>query len=360
MDANAIVVRYTKFYIPSDDVVLATKFAPQADESGPPRYQVFRVHKLLLGLRSSVFSNLFADANAAASKELSYDGAPLIELHGDNAEDIALLLNYLYYPESSLAFRHHDPNTPIAVSGVVRLSDKYLLEALRKRLVSQVVRDWPTTLREWDIHQAEIKATAEACLNFRVGDDPPVSSITFAQEFGCPEILPAAFYRLLQIDFNDDWSLRAPDSESEAGGPTAHSAHRYGSRALARWGLLDRDNLARYVHGLHAAETYVPDTRKFVYQECVPRVWEGEPDSPCFEYVSDMFRVVRQRKGIRGGRDPLLWLGDCLHDYVGCPELEKRYPKGLCEDCCSAVASEVPRERQRVWRELLPKWFLLE
>ena len=124
--------------------------------------------------------------------------------------------------------------------------------------------------------------------------------------------------------------------------------------------MLGRDNLAQYVHGLHAAESYIPDERRFVYQDCVPRVWEGERDSPCYEYVKNMFRVVRQRRGIQGGRGPLLWLRDCLHDYVGCPELEERYPKGLCEDCCSAVVSEVPRERQRVWRELLSEWFQLE
>ena len=43
--------------------------------------------------------NSHADADAAASKELSYDGVPLVQLHGDNAEDLALLMNYLYYPE---------------------------------------------------------------------------------------------------------------------------------------------------------------------------------------------------------------------------------------------------------------------
>ena len=99
MDANAIIERHAKFSIPSGDVVLATKFSPQADESGLPRYQVFCVHKLLLGLRSAVFSNMFAHADAAASKELSYDGVLLVELHGDNADDFALLLNILYYPE---------------------------------------------------------------------------------------------------------------------------------------------------------------------------------------------------------------------------------------------------------------------
>ena len=78
-----------------------------------------------------------------------------------------------------------------------------------------------------------------------MGDDPiadgpplsdvipePVSAIVFAQEFGCPEILPAAFYRLLQIDFNDDWSLRASDSQSEAGPQSSSACHS--SRALAR------------------------------------------------------------------------------------------------------------------------------
>ncbi len=99
MDPNAVVERHPTFYIPNGDVVLAAKLTPQADES-PPRYQLFRVHKFLLGLRSTVFSNLFADADAAASNSESYDGVPLVELHGDNAEDFALLLSYLYDPEA--------------------------------------------------------------------------------------------------------------------------------------------------------------------------------------------------------------------------------------------------------------------
>ncbi|PIL28618.1 hypothetical protein GSI_08660 [Ganoderma sinense ZZ0214-1] len=358
MDPNAIIERHPKFYFPSGDIVLATKLAPQADDSeGPPRYQVFRVHKFLLALRSTVFSNLFADADGAASNELSYDGVPLVELHGDNTQDFALLLSYLYEPESSLAFRHHDPNTPITVSGVVRLADKYLLEPLRKRLISEVVQDWPTTLREWDIQQANIHAIS-AVTTLR--DAPyldrgpplcdvipePASAIVFAQEFVCPEILPAAFYRLLQIPFDDDWSLRV------------HSAP-YSSQSLARWSLLDRDNLARYIHGLHAVESYIPDSRNFVFMECIPKMWEGEPDSPCYEYVRYMFSVLGRRRGGQAGRDPLRWLADC-EDHYGISELSEKYPKGLCEDCCAAVALQVPVERQRVWRELLPKWFQLE
>ena len=35
----------------------------------------------------------------------------------------------------------------------------------------------------------------------------PASAIVFAQEFGCPKILPSTFYRLLQISFKADWSF---------------------------------------------------------------------------------------------------------------------------------------------------------
>ena len=308
-----------------------------------------------------------------------------MELHGDTAEDFALLLSCIYDPEMyvcshnictiahsymccrSLTFEHHDPDTPIAVSGVVRLADKYFLEPLRKRLVTQVADDWPTTLREWDIHQAEIKAITDA--GFTRFDDPaergpplcdvipePASAIVFAQEFGCPEILPAAFYQLLQIHIKHDWSMQ-PVHKPAGPGP-----YPWCPLALARWGLLDKDNLARYVHGLHAAEDYVPDVLSFVSRGCIPGFhegWESDPTSSCFLYVQNMLDVLGNRKGIRGARDPLRWLADCLHrDRF--PELSERYPKGLCEHCWSALSNQVPRERQRIWRELLPKWFQLE
>ncbi len=40
---------------------------------------------------SITFANMFADANPGCSE--SYDGVPMIELHGDKAVDLALLLN---------------------------------------------------------------------------------------------------------------------------------------------------------------------------------------------------------------------------------------------------------------------------
>ncbi len=111
---------------------------------------------------------------------------------------------------SSLVFKDHDPNTARIVSGVIRLADKYLIEPLHRRLVQQVCDDWPTTLNDYDISQAEID-TLEGLSGRSVqdtlypcGEGPyprsilpePISAIQFAQEFGCPQILRAAFYRL--------------------------------------------------------------------------------------------------------------------------------------------------------------------
>ena len=57
-----------------------------------------------------------------------------------------------------MTFRRFDPNTPLVVSGVIRLADKYCIESLREHLIQVVVSDWPTTLEEWDFFQAEIQA----------------------------------------------------------------------------------------------------------------------------------------------------------------------------------------------------------
>ena len=80
------------------------------------------------------------------------------------SQDLALLLIYLYYlryvsgiyaltrentnlnesqSRSELMFRGLDPDKLALVSGVTRLADKYLLNALRTRFVEDIASDWP-------------------------------------------------------------------------------------------------------------------------------------------------------------------------------------------------------------------------
>ena len=101
MDPNGDFERHPEFYFPNGDVILAVKFILSQPEDGPRKYQIFRVHKFLLSLRSPVFSNLFADGDGDGPESgTSYDGVPFIELPGDNPEDFALLLSCLYEAET--------------------------------------------------------------------------------------------------------------------------------------------------------------------------------------------------------------------------------------------------------------------
>ncbi|KAM5546276.1 hypothetical protein V8D89_000402 [Ganoderma adspersum] len=378
MDPNAVLERDVKFYNPRGDVILAARVPSQATAPGPPTYKIFKVHKFLLGLRSQVFYNLFADSDASAAPNDTFDGLPLVELHGDRPEDFSVLLSYIYEPESFLSFRRYDPNVSITITGAVRLSDKYLLEPLRKQLISYVVGEWPTTLREWDIQQAEINAIKQTIFSVTTVDgekvDPgqllsdripePVSAIVFAREFGCTKILPATFYRLLQISFKADWSLRESQPAVATDGDEDDD-DEYAYAPLARWSLLDKDDLTLYVRGLHEAEDYEAPFGKFVSYDCRPNEhdfaydgWEEDPQWACYVFVEKMVRTFGKARGGTAARDPLGWLKDCM-EHERFPELSKKRPNELCQQCEVVLREGVAMERQRIWQELVPKWFQL-
>ncbi|KAI1787049.1 hypothetical protein LXA43DRAFT_740396 [Ganoderma leucocontextum] len=348
MNPKSVFERHPDLYFPDGDVVLAVKQTPHSDED-PLKYTLFRVHKFLLKHHSTTFSNFFADANAAPTE--AYDGVPLAEMYGDKAEDFALLLSYLYHP-SSLVFKRHDPNIPLAVSGVIRLADKYLIEPLHHRLVQQVCEDWPTRLVDYDIKQAEIDSVGALPLNahLKYGGrlanviPEPASAILFAQEFECPQILPAAFYTLSLIPVAHDWSSEWCQYDEP----------------LARWSILDKENLVRYISGCQSLDQYRPPITRFMCEECEdPFAMEEPVNNPCYEYIKRLFEVVWDQRGpsLTHG-DPLRLLAKC-YKFYDMPELSKeRFPHRICEDCQVLLSHRLPEERERVWANLSERFKL--
>ncbi|KAI0703882.1 hypothetical protein C8T65DRAFT_741227 [Cerioporus squamosus] len=316
-------------------------------------YLLFRVHKFLLRYHSAPFGHMFADANVGSDE--TYDGVPMAEMHGDRAEDLGMLLNCIYNP-AELNFKRFDPNTPLVISRAICIADKYLIESLRDRLVKQVPTDWPTTLVEWDRFDAELSASRkmvrypyerlEDRITFADLIPEPVAAILFAQEFGCSQILPAAFYHLSRInatyDLDDQTMLHATQS------------------MLARWSLLKKDpeNLVRCMHGFQMLDDFYLEAFELLSAECregymgyevMSEDEELVEKSPCHPFLDRLISLVwdKRRRDTLWQRDPLRLLQECLN-HSQFSELSKEFfPKGLCNLCQDSLGRVVVERRSK-------------
>ena len=247
-----------------------------------------------------------------------------------------------------MTFKRFDPNTPLIVSGVIRLADKYCIESLREHLIKAVVSDWPTTLREWDIFQVEIEAAKrrvgilnrEKCASDWVHlcdhVPEPASAVVFAQEFGCPEILPAAFYQLMLISPSRRWE----DSDWRRIG------------LVARWSLLDKDALLRYMTGVDAFLRYRPAPFELLSEECLPMTAEGELDfeamerSSCYTFSNLLLeRVWARNDGMK--IDPLDLLLKCVE--FGLSPRKHAIPGSFCDQCDIGIFARISSLRTQIW-----------
>ena len=264
-----------------------------------------------------------------------------------------------------MTFKRFDPNTPLIVSGVIRLADKYGIENLREHLIKVVASDWPTTLKEWDVFEIEVKAVKEKlavmnddeqhsedlhCLRDHIPE--PAAAIVFAHEFGCHQILPAAYYQLSTIEPNHDWNF---DEDS--------------SVPCARWELLSKDSLLRYVRGSNRLLARHPTEVDFLSSSCYPNpdAWEdyqvfynvvAKPHCPAFfKYLIGKVRDFRPGPS----RNPLRFLSQCL-EYYNSGEGRQNLPIGPPVPCCFcelAIRGEIPEMRFNIWTEV-PRYFDIE
>ena len=102
--AEPVFEQHSQLYFEDGDVILAAEIPSRAtgqpshetDPSAapPPTHRLFRVHKTILAIHSSVFANMFKDASPMQTEV--HDGVPLITMVGDDADPFARLLQLVY------------------------------------------------------------------------------------------------------------------------------------------------------------------------------------------------------------------------------------------------------------------------
>jgi hypothetical protein len=135
---------------------------------------LFRVHMSQLARQSECFRDMFALASANVSssasirsfaRELEEDeqyapdeedvqidvleNCPIIFLH-DRARDVASFFAALY---DGPTFDNNSRADFETVSGVLRLSTKYIIDPLREKALAHLQVAWPSTLRGWDLRE---------------------------------------------------------------------------------------------------------------------------------------------------------------------------------------------------------------
>ncbi|KAF8826080.1 hypothetical protein HHX47_DHR6000588 [Lentinula edodes] len=169
---------------------------------------LFRIHISQMCRHSPFFRDMFSIGNPSNSVLGSsiyskggpndFENCPLIELH-DKADDVGNLFVALY---DGPHFGNNDQDDFRVVSGVLRLSTKYLVDSLREKAIAHLSIAWPSTLKGWDAREDVARAyemetgTSGARLY-----PSPLAVINLAREVDAPTLLPSAFFDLSRYTY---------------------------------------------------------------------------------------------------------------------------------------------------------------
>ncbi|KAF8920508.1 hypothetical protein CPB85DRAFT_1372650 [Mucidula mucida] len=159
---------------------------------------LFRVHMSQLARHSVCFRDMFQLASHEPSHHDDIEGCPLIFLH-DSALDLESLLVSIY--DGPCDFRGQRGRDFRTVSGILRLSTKYIIDHLREKALAHLSTAWPSTLAGWDTREDYARyAEQDPAQHGRVYPSP-IAVINLAHEVDAPSLLPAAFYDLCRYPF---------------------------------------------------------------------------------------------------------------------------------------------------------------
>ncbi|TBU61486.1 hypothetical protein BD310DRAFT_873504 [Dichomitus squalens] len=322
----------------------------------------FKVHQGQLVRHSDVFRDMFSLPQPVSE---TIDGIPWVHLH-DDPSDVLHLLRALY---DGLYFKKPTAGDFCAISAVLRMSSKYLIDHLRERCLARLEADWPTTLLGWD--KREQQATVDTRYNPREHFPHPVLVIQLAQELGLDEILASAFYdlcrygpRKIAIGASVGPALfphKARTQAQASAQPKCSPANPHGTVQLR----LEKPHLHATFLGREAGQRFLAD---FIQRELHGRAISDNCANKshanghhCREsYYFIMLNLLRAVSGIATGRDadPLFSLSQAVEMLSRTDFSDGTRQCGLriCASCKEDFSFVVGRARKEAW-DLIPEWF---
>ncbi|KZW01204.1 hypothetical protein EXIGLDRAFT_666494 [Exidia glandulosa HHB12029] len=360
---------------------------------------LFKVHKSQLSRHSVVFRDMFGMPQSTDGGELrreSLDGCDVVRLH-DSAQDIESLLRALYDGPS---FGDNSETDFAVVSGVLRLSNKYLIEPLRTRAIAHLSAAWPSTLSTWDAREEVAdRAHRESIVSPKTDEHPDFINmpprpprfyphaarvLTLAREVNAPALLPSAFYELARHSFS---SLLSTDPRAGSPSPASSSDILTGmlpsqpeiDPAVDTLGLSSAD-FRRLVLGKEAAASYIislirsmavirsgnahqahhhAHAHSHTHSQFTasPRATFCATPAACRKDFHELAELATQHYVLDrhyGSADPLY-----VAEELGSLKSAELAAQTECRACAFALESWSQREREKIWK-LIPSWFRLD
>ncbi|KLO07745.1 hypothetical protein SCHPADRAFT_881288, partial [Schizopora paradoxa] len=271
---------------------------------------LFKVHKSLLALHSSVFRDMFelpnvghgdpipGQGDAGAASE-AYEGVPMVTLIGDKGEDVAHLLRAVFGPDY---YNRDDDDTPLeTIVALLPLSTKYDFKVVRKNVILHISRHYAMTLQEYDalyIKKAPMFGKARNQCHFPL--------LAAAVTANVDVLLPGLFLAC------SEFSVREIFSNTQS---------------------MPRETLCKLVDGREAMAYVKCELISFLAERLRRYDASGECllETPCLEeaYVWDIGDVV------------IASLGDVIGEKAA-----DNYLSPVCKGCSSFVARTIDEERE--------------
>ena len=237
---------------------------------------------------------------------------------------------------------------------LLAIAKKYNVEGAKPFVLHLLEKRWPTTLIDWlglqgessrlrDLWTSRCTDLVNTSLDSLYPIDP-AAAVYMGTAFDMPSVLPAAFYALSAIDFQDDWDRwNAPATWNYTESEDLTTTNPCKSwRRTARWSWLTKETLMKLLLGKQALQARRAALWRVYTVNGVAEAAHGK--QPCQEELARLTNDYGATFAGSGHTEPLQALTHMLTKI--------RSNKTMCRPCRAAVRSNINKELKKLWADL--------